>query len=551
MGFGYLISPPGRGEVFGFNPLYLVYRMFRTSWKKVSYAKATSAGKDQLQQQQPLQQTGRGGGVGGRGERRGSGGGGGTGGHQRNDYVENARRTRDANIILRDERVSNAAREKFLFSQRLKMEEKRTRLAKGNILNFLMDRKSVDDKRVLLNKVLRTVGFKGSDFLSIKLNDYRDSQAEVLLKDGVTWNLEDIERKLKEAGLNVTVSRFDEKEEVVNIFGLPLTNNVEEMKEKIREAVEPFVTRVKEIIATVHNGEGGDESEDFFDGLYDGNYKVKIQPLKDALVQIPNFIVVDKDKKVCAKVVYSKSINEKKYMCTSCYETDHFRDNVLCKGPKTWDKYAEEFEVTWREALGRKSDEVEDSDMDNAETDSCRYSKIIKDLNTKLSQEESKVSELEVQIEDYKKLIEGGDGNGEENDSDTFVEARVGPDEEGNPVMETDEDDPLNVKSASASWAEQMAQDDQNHLKRTATSPPGGENSSKKNGAKDDVRKNFDDLNLEKGKLYDVTVEGGTTKGTLMEIEFPFVTIKSKGRNLKLNLRHKLARIRLATQGSI
>ena len=50
----------------------------------------------------------------------------------------------------------------------------------------------------------------------------------------------------------------------------------------------------------------------------------------------------------------------------------------------------------------------------------------------------------------------------------------MGPDEEGNPVMETDEDDPLNVKSASASWAEQMAQDDQNHLKRTATSPPGG-----------------------------------------------------------------------------
>ena len=65
------------------------------------------------------------------------------------------------------------------------------------------------------------------------------------------------------------------------------------------------------------------------------------------------------------------------------------------------------------------------------------------------------------------------------------------------------------------------------------------------------MRRNFDDLNLEKGKLYDVTVEGGTTKGTLMEIEFPFVTIKSKGRNLKLNLRHKLARIRLATQGSI
>ena len=69
-------------------------------------------------------------------------------------------------------------------------------------------------------------------------------------------------------------------------------------------------------------------------------------------------------------------------------------------------------------------------------------------MNTKLSQEESKVSEVEVQIEEYKKFIEGEDGNGEENDTETFVEARGVPDEEGNPAMDFDEDDPLNVKSA-------------------------------------------------------------------------------------------------------
>ena len=113
--------------------------------------------------------------------------------------MENGQQTREVNILSRDLRVANASREKFLFNQRIKMEERRSRLAKGNILTFLMDRKSVDNKRVLLNKVLRIAGFKASDFLGVKLNDYRDSQAEVLLKDEVIWDLDTIEKKLKEA----------------------------------------------------------------------------------------------------------------------------------------------------------------------------------------------------------------------------------------------------------------------------------------------------------------------------------------------------------------
>ena len=211
---------------------------------------------------------------------------------RRTDYVENGQQTREVNILSRDLRVANASREKFLFNQRIKMEERRSRLAKGNILTFLMDRKSVDNKRVLLNKVLRIAGFKASDFLGVKLNDYRDSQAEVLLKDEVIWDLDTIEKKLKEAGLNVSVSRFDDKEEVINIFGLPMTNDISGMKEKIREAIEPFVGRVKDILATVYNGNGngsgsGEGDEDVFGGLHDGNYRVKVTPLKDASMQVP------------------------------------------------------------------------------------------------------------------------------------------------------------------------------------------------------------------------------------------------------------------------
>ena len=214
--------------------------MFRTSWETVSYAS-----KARARQQQPPRRgsvAGAGGQVpGGGGPRQGGGVGGprqGAGAQElsqrRTDYVEKGQQIREVNLLSRDLRVANASREKFLFNQRIKMVERRSRLAKGNILTFLMDRKSVDNKRVLLNKVLRIAGFKASDLLGIKLNDYRDSQAEVLLKDEVIWDLDTIEKKLKEAGLNVSVSRFDDKEEVINIFGLPITNDISLMKEKIQ-----------------------------------------------------------------------------------------------------------------------------------------------------------------------------------------------------------------------------------------------------------------------------------------------------------------------------
>ena len=399
--------------------------MFRTSWKKVSYADKAASGRQQQHGRPPVAAGRQGGGQQGGGQQ----GGGGQRQHSVGgpNYLERGQMTRDANIILRDERVSNAAREKFLFNQRLKMEEKRTKLAKGNILNFLFDRKSVEDKKVLLNKALRTVGFKCSDIFSIKLNDYRDSQAEVLLKDGVPWDLEEIEKKLKDAGLNVNVSSFDDKEEVIMIFGLPLTNDISEMKERIREAIEPFVARVKDILATVYNGPAGDE-EDFFGGLYDGNYRVKVTPLKDGAVQVPNFVVIDQQKKVCAKALYTKAINEKKNMCTSCYATDHFRDNVLCRGPKTWEEYTREFELAWRAALAKKSEEGEaEETIENVPAEG-RYEKMISELKASLAAQENKVSELETEVFEYKRMAENGenmsvneDGQGNNNQDDDVV----------------------------------------------------------------------------------------------------------------------------------
>ena len=569
--------------------------MFRTSWETVSYAS-----KARARQQQPPRRgsvAGAGGQVsGGGGPRQGGGVGGprqgggvlgqGAGGQdppqRRTDYVENGQQTREVNILSRDLRVANASREKFLFNQRIKMEERRSRLAKGNILTFLMDRKSVDNKRVLLNKVLRIVGFKASDFLGVKLNDYRDSQAEVLLKDEVIWDLDTIEKKLKEAGLNVSVSRFDDKEEVINIFGLPMTNDISGMKEKIREAIEPFVGRVKDILATVYNGNGngsgsGEGDEDVFGGLHDGNYRVKVTPLKDASMQVPNFVVIDKDTKVCAKAVYSKAINEKKNMCTNCYATDHFRDNALCQGSKTWETYAEEFELTWREALAKKSDEME-MENDNSDTQESegRHMQLVRELKEKMSQQDEKLSSLEAELEEYKKVSEGGnlkgmdvdgeDGedDGEKDDGDvglseTSISSEIFVDThdavssvnavsqesgavETVPVLT----DPLRIND----WSKEVDDiEKSNGIKRKEVSPISG--GVVKKGSTEEMRRKFASYDFQVGSRYEFKSGGMKHIGTFLKADFPHMRFRlDNRREVEYNVVSDFTKIRLAPKSS-
>ena len=125
----------------------------RTSWQGRTYADKVASSNQQ--QGQPQQGQGR---------------------QQPVDYVERGRQTRETNIFLRADRNERKVREKFLFQQRIRMEEKRSKLARGNILNFLMDARNVSDKRVMMNRVLRTAGFGPTDILSLKLNEYRGAQ---------------------------------------------------------------------------------------------------------------------------------------------------------------------------------------------------------------------------------------------------------------------------------------------------------------------------------------------------------------------------------------
>ena len=181
--------------------------MFRGNWNRPRYSAV-------------VQGEGGGGGGGGSGLAAGSGG-----------HVGQSDNESDINTaamsMLREDRIGRAEASKFLFQQRLKMEDKRRQLAKGNILTFLLDPSILDSKKTFLNKVLRIAGFAISDVTGVKLNDYRGNQAEVLFKPEVKIDIEEIETKLnknKDIDNKIKIAKFNDKEDIIMVYGLPLSD---------------------------------------------------------------------------------------------------------------------------------------------------------------------------------------------------------------------------------------------------------------------------------------------------------------------------------------
>lgn len=516
----------------------------RTSWQGRTYADKVASSRQPEQQQR-------------------------NGGQQPPDYVERGKQIREANVFLRADRNEKKVREKFLFHQRIRMEEKRSKLARGNILNFLMEGRNVSDKRVLMNRVLRTAGFGPSDISSIKLNEYRGAQAEVLLKDGVPFDIDEIDSKLKSEGLNVVVSSFDDKEEVLNIFGLPLTTDVEGMKKKILEAIEPFCEKVKDIIATTHQKF---EEDDFFGGAQDGNYKIKVVPAKDPVVQIPNFIVVDNEKRVCARAVYTKSLNDKKQMCLNCYSVDHFRDDFECKGPKSWDDYVSEFERAWSEASVVKSNGYVGENEQESEAEEGRVARLISDLHKKFSDGEEKIAGLEMELGEVKEALEAcrneqevdldetEDMEEEVIDEAVVTEAQMSAEVETQGATEVVNQGTAGTgieeagQSASASpkdplsdgWAEEVERSDSDKgPKRMAKSPAESDRSKVKELRLTESQQIQQLKSLKRGVMYEIVVEGGkVATGKLVKVDGAIVYLDTQEGIQGFNLRLNPARIR-------
>ena len=259
-----------------------------------------------------------------------------------------------------------AARKKFFFQQKMSLEGKRKVLGTGNIVTFLLNdaRQGIDMNE--MNKVLRVGGFTPEQVVTIKRNDFRLNQVEVLFKKEVEIDTFKVEEKLRKGSMDVIVSMFDHMEEFLVIYGLPPTENMEMLKEKIYESVSPFVKKVLEVKPCLHRGVVGD---DFFAGKFDGNWRLKVIPRNKCY--IPNFIVVGED--VMAKAVYTKRLGDKEDMCTECYRTGHYRKD--CKGSRNWSEYCAEFKDMWDTLMSQVYDNEESEGVVNEE-DSRLLSKL-------------------------------------------------------------------------------------------------------------------------------------------------------------------------------
>ena len=229
-------------------------------------------------------------------------------------------------------------------------------MGKGNIVTFLLSdaRQGIEPDEI--NKMLRVGGFKPNETVTIKINDFRANQVEVLFETGVVVDTCVVEEKLRRGGMDVSVSKFDHVEEFLMIYGLPPTYDIEVVRLKINEAISPFVQKILEVAPCVHKGVAKD---DFFDGKFDGNWRLKIVPKSQ--VQIPNFIVIGNDAQVMGKVVYTKKLGDKEEMCADCFRTGHFKKD--CPGPRKWVDYCEEFKRVWEELSLGGEDEEEDSEV--------------------------------------------------------------------------------------------------------------------------------------------------------------------------------------------
>ena len=291
----------------------------------------------------------------GRGGGPGSGGGRGRGGgpdHQvgRQNLID------EANRQGREMRDVAAQKQAFL-QMRFDCDSNRKILGEGNILTFLLNEGNSENSEVEkkdVNKMLRCAGFNTGDVLGITKNDFRTNQIEVCFADGVELNIPVIETNLKNNGIDANISKFDKIEEYLTIYGLPLSSNMDFIKEQISDSLKAFVKEVIEVTPLRH---GDDNADDFFKGKNNGIWRVKVSPRIER--QIPNYIVVGQRAKAMGKAVYSKAAGNKLEMCSDCFSTGHFKRAPECDGPVKWDAYCKSFKEHWEMMYSEREREIQ------------------------------------------------------------------------------------------------------------------------------------------------------------------------------------------------
>ena len=275
--------------------------------------------------------------------------------------------------------LADAARQartdaRALVYQRKKKEEnrsilqetlKRDFIKEKNYLIFQLregeDRCSYDDIGEMLDKL----GLTASDVVSIAENPYNEKEIEVLMKDENEFDVAEWSRKLDALDAPFTVNKMGKLEEVFIIRNLPLTLDQTTVKEWIKEAITPFVQEIHDITPLKHSrrklNEVGSKASKFFEGKFDGNWRVAVTPKGAA--EVPSFAVFG-PQNLPGAVKYTKRGQPVNELCWSCYAPGHKRSDkdeagkFICPGPKEWMKYVMDFQDKAAEISGKPAEDL-------------------------------------------------------------------------------------------------------------------------------------------------------------------------------------------------
>ena len=248
--------------------------------------------------------------------------------------------------FVRGDRLEKRDKQQAFFKRKVVLDQKRRQLAEGNIVQFELNPSSKHlDKKSEMNRMLFAAGLKFDEVLGLKMNDFANSKIEVHFKDDVIIDCRALEAKICKAGFSVMVSKYDLSEEVIDIFGLPLTSNIDELMNGIKHAIRPFVKKIIDIKPMTYVGNHNEK--DFFHGHFNGNYRVTVVPLAED--QVPMYLVIGKEQAM-AKAGYHRKSSDKISMCNDCFSTEHINFDISCPGVKPWEDYVNEFNEKWKAA---------------------------------------------------------------------------------------------------------------------------------------------------------------------------------------------------------
>ena len=236
------------------------------------------------------------------------------------------------------------------------------------------------------------MGFKKEEVKGIQENVFRPSQIEVTFEKDVELDINEIEKKLKERKVPYVPAKFKHCEEVLMVYGLPFVNDIEKLKEELKDSVRAFVGKIVECSPTYY--QRNDQRGEYFCGKLTGAWRLKVVPKKD--MGIPNFIVVGKEK-VQGKVTYTNKSSVRITQCANCFSEEHLMNDGSCQGIRRWSNYCNEFEERWQNAL-RVPIDMEEEETESTDT-FYRGDEILKE---EVSKVEKRIEEVE---EDKRRML--------------------------------------------------------------------------------------------------------------------------------------------------